>query len=160
MPPRSTSKKSTKSPFNRTFEPFASDEEDDSVPEVTCTGVTGLPLKYGKRGRKNGPRKVQYEVQKILEHIPELDDMPLTYLIKWRGYSEPSWEPEESLNHCPRILREYWENYNKKEVSPSEGTAVSPDACMVSTLRILSPRNSVADEREDRKSSSGNYKRD
>ena len=38
------------------------------------------------------------------------------YLIKWTGYDETTWEPEDNLLHCQELLGEYWENLEKEKL--------------------------------------------
>jgi|SRR5271156_796620 len=45
----------------------------------------------------------EYEVEKILEYR---DDG--SYKIKWEGYPETTWEPEEKLTNCEELLNEFW----------------------------------------------------
>ncbi len=47
----------------------------------------------------------EFEVEAILEHRGEEQDRE--YLVKWKDYEEPTWEPAENLEHCPRRLRAY-----------------------------------------------------
>jgi hypothetical protein len=58
----------------------------------------------------------EYEVEKIIKHRlrkkkskkndPYYNDK-FEYLIKWVGYSKPSWEPESCLDNCQDLLNEY-----------------------------------------------------
>ena len=29
------------------------------------------------------------------------------YLVKWKGYDEPTWEPEDNLEHCQEVLKDF-----------------------------------------------------
>jgi transposase InsO family protein len=49
----------------------------------------------------------EYEVEKILDS--KVIDHENYYLVKWKGYdtSENTWEPDQNLNNCSRLLREF-----------------------------------------------------
>ena len=61
-------------------------------------------------------KELEFEVEAILKHRlgkkrnkkydPYYKDK-FEYLIKWVGYSKPSWEPESCLDNCHEILNEY-----------------------------------------------------
>ena len=58
----------------------------------------------------------EYEVEKILRH--KLTDGAYLYLVKWKGYDDPSdntWEPKENLHNCPDKLKSYWKNQKLKK---------------------------------------------
>jgi hypothetical protein len=53
----------------------------------------------------------QYVVEDI---IGKKDDNGVVkYLIKWRGYDEPTWEPLANLDHCDQLIKR-WEEQHKK----------------------------------------------
>ena len=57
----------------------------------------------------------EYEVKKILRQrkIQKIDKKTgrvievTEYLVKWVGYKNPTWEPEENLEHCHDLLKEF-----------------------------------------------------
>ena len=57
----------------------------------------------------------EWEVEKILkERIKRRKDRRTgrilndkEYLVKWVGYTKPSWEPEENLEHCKELLKDF-----------------------------------------------------
>ena len=57
----------------------------------------------------------EYEVEKIIKHRKNKKTGKIEYFIKWKGYSDKfnSWEPENNLEHCQAILKEFRE-LNKK----------------------------------------------
>lgn len=60
--------------------------------------------------------EIEYEVENILDHKRKRKYNLETkkyyyikeYLIKWAGYDEISWEPEENLQNCQELLSDYW----------------------------------------------------
>ena len=56
----------------------------------------------------NNPTKdVEYEVSKILSFYINPKGKGF-YLILFKGYDKPSWEPVENLTNCPRKLTKFW----------------------------------------------------
>lgn len=57
----------------------------------------------------------EWEVEKILKERPRRRKNPKTgkmefikeYLVKWAGYKNPSWEPEENLEHSKELLKDF-----------------------------------------------------
>lgn len=72
--------------------------------------------------KERKPRPVQeevYEVEKILDH--RIVRGRLQYYVKWVGWDNPednTWEPEENLIQCPRLLRAYMLKFS--EIAKSE----------------------------------------
>ena len=54
--------------------------------------------------KKDQYQHTEYEVEKILDH--ELRDGIDYYLLKWKGYKDPTWEPKANLN-APRLIQRY-----------------------------------------------------
>ena len=67
----------------------------------------------------------EYEVEKILKEKIKPRKNPKTgkmeyikeYLVKWIGYEDPSWEPEQNLNNCKELLSEFLIKNLKKSKS-------------------------------------------
>ena len=60
-----------------------------------------------------------YEVEAILSHKKQKDGR-FKYLIKWRGYDEPTWEPQSNLrlinkNAMSQLEKDYFERLAKKK---------------------------------------------
>ena len=52
----------------------------------------------------------EYEVEEILNHKlsrPRKGVAEERFLIKWRGYDKPTWEPADNLRHCAEKIEEY-----------------------------------------------------
>jgi len=51
------------------------------------------------------------------------------YQVKWKGFQEYTWEPEENLDHAPEVLADYWKRQkclkacNPEDDSPSTSSA-------------------------------------
>lgn len=43
------------------------------------------------------------------------------YQLKWKGYGEPTWEPEDALS-CPELLKTFKEALEKKKKAAAETT--------------------------------------
>ncbi|CAK5041688.1 unnamed protein product [Meloidogyne enterolobii] len=70
-----------------------------------------------------------YQVEKILDKRT-VKGNKVEYLIKWKGYDNPSdntWEPEENCD-CPDLIEEFKKNYKEKDVSkkPTKKRRQSP----------------------------------
>ena len=65
----------------------------------------------------------QYEVEMILDSRERRGKRE--YLIHWKGYSdsEQSWEPEENINNCTELLKDFYKigTNNCLESDPKEG---------------------------------------
>ena len=48
---------------------------------------------------------LEYEVEEILDH--KLVRGKKKFLIRWKGYSDNTWEPEENLENAQEALRDY-----------------------------------------------------
>jgi transposase InsO family protein len=53
-----------------------------------------------------------YEVERILDHRFDEDDHTTYYLIKWKGYPDPTWEPYANINDR-RLITNYFKHRNK-----------------------------------------------
>lgn len=53
----------------------------------------------------------EWEVERILRHKGTKNK---TYMVKWKGYDSPTWEPEENLTHASDIVADYWNRIKKK----------------------------------------------
>lgn len=56
----------------------------------------------------------EYIVENITDWRYDAQFQRKEFLIKWKGYSEQTWEPEENL-HCPHILEQFENNLPEKE---------------------------------------------
>ena len=50
--------------------------------------------------------EIEYEVEQVLDL--KLHHGKLQYLVKWIGYNEPSWEPEENLEHAKDTVNDFY----------------------------------------------------
>lgn len=73
-------------------------EDEDNNDEIDDTGSETSDIPEG-----------EYSVEAILEHHVEPDDS-LLYKIQWKGYEDPTWEPEENLEHSMELVAFYWKN--------------------------------------------------
>lgn len=51
------------------------------------------------------------------------------YLVKWLGYDEPTWEPEENLEHCQEILKDFLLSQIMKKLKSSKKPEKTEDEC-------------------------------
>ena len=57
-----------------------------------------------------------YEVEKILKRKKSRNkDENYIYLVKWKDYDEPTWEPEINLNNCDMLLNDFLNNREKEK---------------------------------------------
>ena len=75
-------------------------------------------------GRTNDPppplvvnNSLEYEVEAILDsrHYRR----SLQYLVMWKGYPEPSWEPAKNVSNAQRLVKEFHEKYPFKPTTIS-----------------------------------------
>ena len=57
-----------------------------------------------------------YEVEKILKRKKSRNkEENYIYLVKWKDYDEPTWEPEINLNNCDMLLNDFLNNREKEK---------------------------------------------
>jgi hypothetical protein len=49
--------------------------------------------------------ELEWEVEKIL--AKRTYRRQLQYLVKWKGWTDPTWEPARNLTNCPEILEQF-----------------------------------------------------
>lgn len=64
----------------------------------------------------------EYEVEQILDSRRRRNQ--LQYLVKWKGYFDPTWEPSANLAHAPRLVHLFHSRYPEKP-RPSHLPALS-----------------------------------
>jgi hypothetical protein len=86
---------------------------DRTVPIDQIKPLRRLPLRTGDDDDR------QYVVEKILDHSNENADgtKQRQYLVKWLGYTQPTWQPLEDLEHCTQLIKEYWDEVSAREQS-------------------------------------------
>ena len=57
---------------------------------------------------------VEYAVEKICKKVSDVDDK-VWYLIKWKGWAEPTWEPRENCNLTEEFEKELLDNYEEQQ---------------------------------------------
>jgi len=68
----------------------------------------------------------EWEIEHIIRHSGTKNHR---YQVKWKGFQEYTWEPEENLEHAPEILTDYWKRQkcpkarNPEDDSPSTSSA-------------------------------------
>ena len=74
----------------------------------------------------------EYEVEAILEHRGKKVNGSREFLVKWKGYEHPTWEPEDSLNN-PQLVKEFMARKpkNAPAAAPTQGTRRSPRTAAV-----------------------------
>jgi len=65
------------------------------------------------------PKKVDYEVEKIVGD-KETKDGDVKYLVKWVGYTKPTWEDEANVEECQDLIDAYFIVKEKKEKEKEE----------------------------------------
>jgi hypothetical protein len=65
------------------------------------------------RPKKKVLRKLEWEVEAI-RGIKDRDDERY-YLVKWKGYSKPNWEPEQNVQDCDKLIESYLDAAKTKE---------------------------------------------
>lgn len=78
----------------------APDPDGRPCPAVATAGDSTIRRSYRRSGRE------VWEVQAI-RGVRLDSDGQFEFNVGWRGYSRATWEPEESLSHCPQLLEQY-----------------------------------------------------
>ena len=53
----------------------------------------------------------EWEIERIVRHRGK---KKIIYQVKWTGYEELTWEPEEYLTHAVEVIRDYWKGIVQK----------------------------------------------
>ena len=56
--------------------------------------------------------KEEFEVERILRHRGE---KKISYQVKWTGYEDTTWEPEENLQRSSDLIADYWKRIKKPQ---------------------------------------------
>ncbi|GMF41039.1 unnamed protein product [Phytophthora fragariaefolia] len=77
-------------------------------------GFDGLKIPISSDAEINDRVNQFWEVEKIMNH-ENMRNGKCKYLIKWKGYDEPSWEPQDNLrlitkNKRSELEKKYWAN--------------------------------------------------
>ena len=68
-----------------------------------------------------------WKFEKILDvHDEDKKTSGLTYLVKWKYYDEPTWQPEEDLKDCNDVLKLFHNRHPEKPGPPDWGKAKRP----------------------------------
>ncbi|EAQ89506.1 hypothetical protein CHGG_06125 [Chaetomium globosum CBS 148.51] len=62
----------------------------------------------------------EWQFEKILDvHDEDKETSGLTYLVKWKHYDEPTWQPEQDLKGCKDVLKLFHDKYPEKPGPPN-----------------------------------------
>ena len=53
----------------------------------------------------------EWEIERILRHKGTKN---ITYQVKWKGYEDSTWEPEENLSNAAESIADYWKRIAKQ----------------------------------------------
>jgi len=68
----------------------------------------------GEEEEKEEEVEVEYAVEKICKKVNDVEGK-VWYLIKWKGYLEPTWEPRENCNLTEEFEKDLLEDYEKQQ---------------------------------------------
>ena len=84
-------------------------ENDGGSPEVK----ENIDLDNGKSTKKDNLVESEKESEEEEEYVVEKicdkridDDGNVEYLLKWKGWPKPTWEPEENCN-CEELMKDF-----------------------------------------------------
>ncbi len=69
---------------------------------------------------EEGDDGVLYEVEKIMAH--RMNGKGFEYQVKWQGYEETTWEPEENFED-DGLIKDYWKTVNETFVEDDESSS-------------------------------------
>ena len=79
------------------------------------------------------------------------------YLVKWLGYKDPTWEPEENLENCQELLKDFLLSQIMKKLKSSkkpEKTENDSDECTpkLNNKKRKSPdtKNNITDDEQEK----------
>ena len=58
----------------------------------------------------------EWEIEWIVRHKKQCGcqgTWQTEYQVKWKGYEEMTWEPEENLEHSQDVIADYWNSQKK-----------------------------------------------
>ncbi|CAG8563583.1 28387_t:CDS:2, partial [Racocetra persica] len=67
----------------------------------------------------------RYEVESVISR--KVENGKEKFLIQWKGYSKPTWEPRENLDDCAILLDSFYKVAKDTEPEPSTPTGVPTD---------------------------------
>ena len=67
----------------------------------------------------------EYEVEAIRKMVRE--DGAAQFLVKWKGYDEETWEPEENLTSCKDLLDEFLDQLGSNEAAAYGSDGAEPE---------------------------------
>ena len=74
----------------------------------------------------------EWEIEHIIRHSGEKNHR---YQVKWKGFQEYTWEPEENLEHAPEVLVDYW-----KRKKHSKARNIEADSPATSSTPHIAPQ--------------------
>ncbi|KAH7869770.1 uncharacterized protein C8R40DRAFT_710432 [Lentinula edodes] len=83
----------------------------------------------------------EYQVE-YLKGAKVDDDGEWRYLVKWHGYDEPkhdTWEPEEHIANCQRLLASFWQEIGTDDKDYDPGYQCAPSEAWISLYFLRSP---------------------
>lgn len=84
---------------------------------------------------KNGGETMEYEVEEILDESRNKAG-EIIYLVKWKGYSEPNWEPEQHLTNARAKVNAFCKKKrNKPKLSSTANVQAQQDEWEVEAIR-------------------------
>ncbi len=51
--------------------------------------------------------RMRNDVEGIVDVIVDEDEGEQYYLVKWKGYYKPTWQPSSNLDNCQRLIKEF-----------------------------------------------------
>ena len=90
----------------------------------------------------------EYEVEKILNEKIKRQKNPKTgkmeyikeYLVKWIGYDDPTWEPEQNLDNCKELLNEFLKKSSQSSRKAKTPLKINPKKNHKLPTEYKSPR--------------------
>ncbi|CAD8047785.1 unnamed protein product [Paramecium primaurelia] len=79
-----------------------------------------IDLSYNENNNEDQDQQIDncleplYEVEAII--MKKIENYESHYLIKWKGYSELTWEPLSSLQNCQQLLQEFNQQDQSKNI--------------------------------------------
>ncbi|KAL9052138.1 MAG: hypothetical protein Q9162_005599 [Coniocarpon cinnabarinum] len=125
--------------------------------EKSASSASEEDIPFSKKAAQDQPAEEEedddeeeYAVEKIIRHKYVGKTKPkLQYEVKWIGWEETTWEPQENLDNCPDELQEYYTAIGGKPEPPSSAKKRPAQDSSTRTAKGRAPSGKRAKTEDD-----------